>query len=150
MNFRQRHKHNPEFPGLCGSTIQIISAVTQESLKPGNSMIASVFSVPLAQIQPHASLQIVDQHVFCNGNSPLGVYKLLSVYNKQFPAFPQNSSITSLNFWGISIFTQCPAFSKISTFNSGSLLFQSCIIFSSIGISNFPHPINKSYFLDFV
>ncbi len=73
---------------------------------------------------------------------------ILNRFHKQFLVFPQNSSITLLNFWGISIFTQCPAFLKITTFNWGSLLFQSSTAFNSIGISNFPHPINKGYFLD--
>ena len=73
---------------------------------------------------------------------------ILNRFHKQFLVFPQNSSITLLNFWGISIFTQCPAFSKITTFNWSSLLFQSSTAFNSIGISNFPHPLSiKDTFL---
>ena len=55
----------------------------------------------------------------------------------------QKSSITALNLFGVSIFTQCPAPSKIITSLSGSFFFHISTADSSIGISYFPQPISK-------
>ena len=63
----------------------------------------------------------------------------------QRPAPLQNSSMVRLNSCGTSIFTQCPAFSKRTAAQSGSLLFQAFIASNSIGISNAPHPISRGY-----
>lgn len=57
--------------------------------------------------------------------------------------FSQNASSTSLNLCGTSIFTQCPALSKISTLHCGSVRFHISTAASSIGMSNCPHPISK-------
>ena len=59
----------------------------------------------------------------------------------------QKSCSTSLNFCGTSIFTQCPASSKMTILLCGSAFFHISTVLSSIGRSYFPHPISSGYVL---